>query len=108
MDTEALAACMEALGKPVRLEIFRLLVRAGRTGMSFGQIQERLGVPGSTLSHHVAALVRAGWVRQERVGREVRSYAVFECVRTLTDFLQAECCSLEAELERAEASEPVS
>lgn len=97
-DAESIAACMEALGNPARVNALRLLVSAGSTGMTFGQIQSRLDIPASTLSHHMAALARVELVRQERFGRQVRSYANIDVMRSMIEFLMAQCCTLEDEL----------
>ena len=45
MKLEKVSAQLEALGNPVRLQIYRLLVRAGVEGLSVGAIQDKLGVP---------------------------------------------------------------
>lgn len=71
MDIDELALCLEKLGHPKRLEIFRLLVRAGHDGLPVGDIQRHLGIPASTLTHHIAQLVSAGLVRQTREGKSV-------------------------------------
>ncbi|MDX5357279.1 MAG: helix-turn-helix domain-containing protein, partial [Rhodobacterales bacterium] len=52
MDIETAAARLAALGNPTRLRIYRLLVTAGDGGLAMGHLGDRLGVPGSTLSHH--------------------------------------------------------
>ena len=46
MDTEFAAMSLEALGQPTRLDVFRLLVKAGEPGLPFGEIQALTGVPG--------------------------------------------------------------
>ena len=69
MDRNHAARCLEKLGNPTRLEIFRLLVRAGAKGLAVGELQAHLNIPASTLSHHVAQLVNVGLVAQERQGR---------------------------------------
>ncbi len=97
MDTQTAAACLEALGQPTRLEVFRLLVKAGEGGLPFGEIQERTGVPASTLSHHLSTLARCGLVSQTKVGRQNYSAAAFGAMQALIGFLTAECCSLELE-----------
>ena len=94
MDTNTAAFCLEALGQPIRLEVFRLLVRAGEPGLSSGRIQEEIGIPASTLSHHLATLARAGLVRQTKQGRQNYSAAAFGTMHDLVAFLTAECCSL--------------
>ena len=93
MELKDASTCLEALGNPKRLAIFRLLVSAGEDGLSFGTIQKALDAAASTLNHHVSYLVRAGLVCQERKGREVVSRCCFERMHTLVDFLTAECCS---------------
>lgn len=93
MDECIASDALAALGHPVRLRLFRRLVRAGEPGMSIGAIQRELGVPASTLAHHVGTLVRAGMVRQERQGREVRCRAEFRHMHALVDFLTHACCT---------------
>jgi ArsR family transcriptional regulator len=86
------AKCLEKLGSETRLEIVRLLVRAGDEGLAVGEIQEHLGIPASTLSHHMAHLVTVGLVRQEREGRVLRCTPNFALLQDLVDLLMAECC----------------
>ena len=83
---------MEALGNTTRLEIFRLLVRAGPNGAPVGRLQELLGIPGSTLSHHIARLVRVGLVSQERRSRVLICRAEYARMDALLSFLGEECC----------------
>lgn len=94
MDTISASACLEALGQPTRLDVFRLLVKAGEPGLPFGEIQEMTGVPASTLSHHLATLARAGVISQNRQGRQNYSAADFNTMHALVEFLTAECCTL--------------
>lgn len=94
MELNQAARCLEKLGNPIRLEVFRLLVRAGPDGLPVGEIQEHLEVPASTLSHHVAHLVNAGLVTQERQGRQLICRPDFTLMDGLIDFLTAECCML--------------
>jgi DNA-binding transcriptional ArsR family regulator len=78
---------LKALAHPSRLEIFFLLVRAGRE-VPAGEIQARLEIPGPTLSHHLDRLRRARLVRSRREERFVyyatRPEMVSELVRLLT------------------------
>lgn len=106
MDTLNAAACLEALGQPTRLDVFRLLVKAGEPGLSFGEIQERTGVPASTLSHHLATLARCGLITQTKQGRQNYSVAEFTTMHALLDFLTAECCTLTCEADGQTTSEP--
>lgn len=91
-ELEATADCLEALGNSTRLSIYRLLVRAGPEGLPVGAIQEALGVPASTLTHHLNRLVWVGLVRQKRRGRQLLCSANFECLERMMDFMQRECC----------------
>ena len=93
MEITDLAFCLEKLGHPTRLDIFRLLVRAGRNGLAVGAIQRHLDVPASTLSHHIANLVGAGLVAQKREGRVLRCVAGYERMDDIVAALTAECCA---------------
>lgn len=93
MELNAAAACLEKLGNPTRLEVIRLLVRAGPEGLAVGEIQRHLGIPASTLSHHVLHLVSAGLVRQERQGRVLRCTPNFDLLNALVAMLTEECCT---------------
>jgi DNA-binding transcriptional ArsR family regulator len=92
MDDLSAARALEALGNPKRLAIYRLLVRAGDHGLAVGDVQRALGIPASTLSHHVAWLGRAGLVTQERLGREIRCRVDYGVMRGLVGFLTEACC----------------
>lgn len=92
MDIELAAARMSALGNSTRLRLYRLLVRAGDAGLSMGQIQEKLGIPASTLSHHCRALVQVDLILQERVATSLICRANYPVMRGLIDDLAAECC----------------
>ncbi len=93
MQTETAAQCLESLGNPTRLEIFRRLVRAGTTGMPVGQLQGELEIPGSTLSHHIRHLVERQLVSQTREGRVLRCCANFGVMTDLMGYLTKECCA---------------
>ncbi|MEM6491745.1 MAG: metalloregulator ArsR/SmtB family transcription factor [Pseudomonadota bacterium] len=84
---------LAALGNRTRLALFRLLVRAGPDGMTIGAIQQALDAAPSTLAHHIATLVRAGLIEQEKRGREVINRAAYEAMNALIDHLTAECCA---------------
>lgn len=92
MDDKQAAAFLSALGHEVRLRIFRLLVRAGADGLIIGEIGRHVGLPASTLAHHLGALVQAGLVTQERVGREVVNRADYAAMNRVLDYVASECC----------------
>lgn len=92
--TEQKAAdALAALGNRTRLRIFKLLVKAGPEGANIGSLQQRLGIPATTLAHHLASLTRAGVVDQERRGREVICTANYETVNEVLGYVKAECCA---------------
>jgi DNA-binding transcriptional ArsR family regulator len=93
MEIEQLAACLEKLGNPTRLAIFRLLVRAGQNGMAVGELQSRLNVAPSTLSHHILFLMTVGLVKQEREGRVLRCKPNFDLMNAIVKALTAQCCA---------------
>lgn len=82
-----------ALGHHARLQVLRLLVRAGHDGATVGDLARLAGLPASTLAHHLAALVRAGLVRQSRRSREVICTADFDRVSALSAHLTEACCT---------------
>ena len=90
------ADAMDALGAPVRLRIYRMLVRAGADGMSIGRIQQRIGIPRSTLSHHLHRLIGAGLVSSEKIGTSLVCRADYRSMNDLVGFLSDECCVEEA------------
>ena len=92
MQLETAATGLAELGNVTRLRIFRLLVRSGKNPLSVGEIQAELGIPASTLSHHISRLVWAGLVEQQREGRVLRCRPRFATLNALVDFLYEECC----------------
>lgn len=91
--TEA-AACFAALGSEQRLHVLKILVRAGPDGLSIGELGERTGVTGSTLTHHMKLLAAAGLVQQVKKGRRIICIgAAYERMQELSAFLLNECCA---------------
>ena len=92
LDSETAAKRLAELGNLTRLNIFRYLVKAGHSGVTVGQIQAVLEIPGSTLSHHISRLVNAGLVEQRRQGRSLYCVAQYEALNQLIAFMREECC----------------
>lgn len=92
MKPELAAQRLAELGNVTRLDIFRLLVRAGHDGLSISEVRDRLDIPMSTLAFHLRGLVQAGLVEQEKAGRIVTCRAGFEALNALVEFLQNQCC----------------
>jgi ArsR family transcriptional regulator len=93
MKLEAASSQLEALGNPVRLQIYRLLVRAGVEGLPVGAIQDKLGMPASTLSHHVRKLVDTNLVTRERHATTLICRASYPAMTALIGYLSDECCA---------------
>lgn len=83
---------LKALGHAARLSILRVLVSGPEEGTPAGSVQERLGIPASTLSHHLATLAEAELVLVEREGTTLRYRANFRTLHALTDYLWEDCC----------------
>lgn len=82
-----------AVGSEHRLSVLITLVKAGPDGLSIGEIQGKLKIAPSTLSHHLRFLTDAGLVHQTRQGRTVFNKANFEQIELLGNFLLEECCA---------------
>ncbi len=85
-------AALGALAQESRLEVFRQLVQRGPAGLPAGQIGERVGVPATTLSFHLAQLSHAGLVTSRRQGRSIIYAADFPGMQDLMGFLMRHCC----------------
>lgn len=88
---EALEA-FGALSNEHRLGIFRLLVQAGPDGMAAGDIADKLGIPASSLSFHLAHLTRADLIEQRRESRSLIYSANFPTMNGLIAFMTENCC----------------
>lgn len=92
MEPDAVINALAALAQTTRLAIFRLLVQAGRDGVSAGRIAEALGVPASSLSFHMKELSHAGLVRSRQQSRFVIYAAQFDAMNGLIAYLTENCC----------------
>ena len=88
-----IARMFAALGHENRVAIIRLLLASHPDGLVVSELQEKLGIPASTLSHHLGALRQEGLVEQEREGRCLRYRAGTDQLQVLLNFLYAECCT---------------
>jgi DNA-binding transcriptional ArsR family regulator len=98
MDKKLALAALAALGQEARLDIFRLLVKAGGKGVPAGEIASQLGAVQNTTSAHLKILNHAGLVRAERDGRIVRYAADMTGFRDLLAYLMEDCCNGAPEL----------
>lgn len=93
MDKNTAVIVFESLASGVRLDIFRLLVRAAPDGCVAGQIATELSLPPTNLSFHLKALTQAGLLTVEQEGRFMRYRANTTLMYGLVDYLTAECCA---------------
>ncbi len=82
-----------AMGTEARLRIMRLLLSAHPEGMIVGDIQAELGIPNSTLSHHLEKLRIEGLAKVRRHGPFLWHTADVEALQEILTFLYAECCT---------------
>ncbi len=87
------ADMFSAMGTEPRLRIMRLLLSAHPDGMVVGEIGSELGIPPSTLSHHLDKLKNEDLVTVRRQGTFLRYAANADALRELLAFLYAECCT---------------
>ncbi len=97
LSLEQAAQGFAAIGSEPRLDVLLALVSAGPKGLTVGEIQQRLDVPASTLSHHLRFLSAAGLIEQTKDGRTIHNRAAFAHIEALASFLLRECCSDEKE-----------
>jgi ArsR family transcriptional regulator len=82
-----------AMGTEPRLRIMQLLLSAHPDGLIVGEIQSELGIPSSTLSHHLDKLKNEDLVKARRESTFLRYTANTESLQELLGFLYAECCT---------------
>lgn len=93
MESSQAASMLAALAQETRLDLLRLLIGHGATGMAAGEIAVRLGLPPSTLSFHLAAMEREGLLRATRQGRRIIYAVRMIGLRDLLRFLTETCCA---------------
>lgn len=93
MDLVTAAQGFSAMGSESRLEVLQTLVRAGDKGLLVGDIQQRTGIPGSTLAHHLKFLTSADLIVQNRQGRTIINRANYQHLQALAGFILEECCA---------------
>ena len=98
MDKMNAITAFAALSQETRLDVFRLLIEAGETGLVAGDIAERLDVKQNTLSANLSVLLNAGLVKNQREGRAIRYFANTEGLQGLLGFLLQDCCGGRPEL----------
>ncbi len=92
MKLNSAARILSKIGNPTRLQIVRLLVRAGDEGLAVGEIQKKLKIPGSTLTHHITHLESAGVISKHRQQAMLICKMEYSVLQNLVDYLTEECC----------------
>ena len=92
-QTRQYASMFAAMGAEPRLRIMRLLLAAHPEGMVVGEISDELGIPSSTLSHHLDKLKNEDLVKVRREGTFLWYTADCDSLQELLGFLYAECCT---------------
>jgi DNA-binding transcriptional ArsR family regulator len=89
---------LSALAHAGRLNVFRLLVRAGKEGMAAGDIARALDSLPNTLSANLNILSNAGLIASRREGRSIIYSVEFERMRDLLAYLMEDCCGGRSEV----------
>lgn len=92
MQADLVIRALGALAQEHRLAAFRLLVQAGAGGIPAGVLAERIGVPPSSMSFHLAQLAHAGLVNQRRESRSIIYAADYAAMNGLMAYLSENCC----------------
>jgi ArsR family transcriptional regulator len=93
MELSTALDSFSALSQETRLNVVRLLISAGPTGLAAGEISDQLGVRQNTMSTNLAILGRSGLIRNQREGRSIRYFANLGGIRYLLTFLMNDCCN---------------
>lgn len=92
MQPQRVIRALSALAQENRLAAFRLLVQAGEQGVAAGVLAEKLDVPPSSMSFHLAQLANAGLVTQRRESRSIIYSADYAAMNGLMGYLTENCC----------------
>ena len=92
MKSEAAVSALSALAQEHRLAIFRILVRAGPSGIPAGEIARKVGLAPATLSCQLKTLSLAGLAASRREGRTIHYGARYEAMAALLRYLTEDCC----------------
>ncbi len=81
----------KALGHPARLQIFFFLVTKGAKGGNVSEIKAQVGIPDSTLSHHLETLRHAQLLHSDKQQQWIYYRVNADMTRDLVRLLTA-CC----------------
>ena len=97
MKKQQAVAALAALAQDNRLDVFRLLVEAGREGMPAGAVADALKLAPNTLTFHFDRLREAGLVTVRRDGRSMIYAARYDTMNALLSYLTENCCRGDAD-----------
>src|ERR1700724_3650654 len=92
MEKSDAVAALAALAQDNRLDVFRLLVQAGRDGVPAGSVATALELAPNTLTFHFDRLRQAGLVTVRREGRSMIYAARYDTMNGLIAYLTENCC----------------
>jgi DNA-binding transcriptional ArsR family regulator len=98
MELQISVKRLSALAQEARLEVFRLLVKAGPDGMAAGEIARACDTAPNTTSAQLLVLSNAGLVRARRAGRSIIYTVDYDAMRDLLVYLTEDCCGGRAEI----------
>lgn len=98
MNTHDAVPVLESLASAIRLDIYRLLVRAAPVGLVAGELATRLDLAPNKLSFHLKAMTTAGLVSVQAEGRFQRYRANLALINQLIGYLTEHCCADHPEL----------
>src|SRR6478672_6171511 len=93
MELDTALRGLSALAHEGRLNVFRLLVKAGPEGLAAGDVARRLDIAANTMSAQLLVLANAGLIQARRNGRSIIYSANFEKMGALLLFLTDDCCN---------------
>lgn len=91
-DLTNVVAALAALAHDNRLDVFRLLMRAGPEGIPAGEVATALKLAANNLTFHFDRLRGAGLVTVRREGRSMIYAARHETMNALLAYLRENCC----------------
>jgi DNA-binding transcriptional ArsR family regulator len=97
MEKSDAVTALAALAQDNRLDIYRLLVKAGPGGLPAGSVAAALELAPNTLTFHFDRLRQAGLVTVRRAGRSMIYAARYDQMNALLSYLTENCCSGTAE-----------
>ncbi|MBL6852153.1 MAG: helix-turn-helix transcriptional regulator [Alphaproteobacteria bacterium] len=98
METTEAVKRLSALAQDARMDVFRLLVKAGPQGLAAGEIARTLDTPANTMSAQLLVLTNAKLIKARRDGRSIIYAVDYAAMSDLLIFLTEDCCGGRAEM----------